>query len=258
MKRFEPISELYHDISGNKLRFFLSFFVIVLLSYSVLFAIDFIPEPISAESKAKASALSEVKASVKSIINRINGGLVVENNSDNVAEEPAKTGTMRVVIPEEKEAPVVNVNVDPNPKKIIFDSLDNKTVTVLNPTSRAIADLDEALLSGVVRHPDSADFVNTGNIFILGHSSYLPTVFNKNFQAFNEIQSLTWGDTIRLQSGDTEYVYQVDRVYKASANTLEVPNSRGTAKLTLATCNSFGSKDDRFIVEASLVSQRAL
>ncbi|MEZ4200359.1 MAG: hypothetical protein R3B69_02060 [Candidatus Paceibacterota bacterium] len=39
----------------------------------------------------------------------------------------------------------------------------------------------------------------------------------KNFQAFNGLQELTWGDEIRVTSGDTAYVYQVDRVYKASA-----------------------------------------
>ncbi|MEZ4200358.1 MAG: hypothetical protein R3B69_02055 [Candidatus Paceibacterota bacterium] len=51
-----------------------------------------------------------------------------------------------------------------------------RTVPVLNPASRSVAVLDEALLSGVVRHPDSADFSEPGNILILGHSSYLPNV----------------------------------------------------------------------------------
>jgi sortase (surface protein transpeptidase) len=32
----------------------------------------------------------------------------------------------------------------------------------------------------------------------------------------------------------------------------------GKAKLTLATCNSFGSKDDRFIVEASLIDSKKI
>lgn len=156
------------------------------------------------------------------------------------------------------DEPVVEAEpVEQFPVSIHFDSLD-KTVAVLNPTSRSIADLDAALLDGVVRHPDSADFHEVGNIFILGHSSYLPNVFNKNYQAFNDIQKLTWGDTIRLRSKDMEYVYTVDRVYKAKASEVVVPNSRGEAKLTLATCNSFGSKDDRFIVEASLVSTKAL
>ncbi len=143
--------------------------------------------------------------------------------------------------------------VDPLPVKIIFDSLDRE-VEVLNPETSTVAVLDAELLKGVVRHPDSADFKNTGTIFILGHSSYLPNVMNKSFQAFNGIQKLTWGDTIRLQSSDREYEYKVDRVYEAKASSAEVPLQFETAKLVLATCDSFGSKDDRFIVEATLVN----
>lgn len=152
---------------------------------------------------------------------------------------------------------VIKVVDSPLPLKIIFDTL-NKEIDVRNPESREVVDLDEALLSGAVRHPDSADFSDDGNIFILAHSSYLPNVFNKNFQAFNGIQDLTWGDKIRLQSEDMEYVYRVEKVYKAKAAEVFVPETPGEAKLTLATCNSFGSKDDRFIVEATLIGSYKL
>ncbi len=202
------------------------FFVIVLFSYAFLYIIDFIPEPIETEVE---------EATTETI------------SLDNEAEDAA--------------APAATVSavsdIDPLPVSITFDSL-NKTVTVLNPTSHSVSDLDEALLSGVVRYPDSADFSSPGNIFILGHSSYLPNVFNKNFQAFNGIQNLTWGDTIRLRSGDTEYIYQVDRVYKSNTSEGEISLESGVAKLTLATCNSFGAKTDRFIVEASLIDQKPL
>lgn len=215
---------LYEQISERWAPFLLVFFFIVLVSYAVLYALDFIPEPIEEDTTPVNTEVAED-----------------ETDSENEPTLPY-TGV---------------TDADPLPATITFDSLD-KTLTVLNPTSRKVADLDNALLSGVVRHPDSADFETTGNIFILGHSSYLPNVFNKNFQAFNEIQKLTWGDTIRLRSTDTEYVYQVERVYKAKASEVSVPVSSGEAKLTLATCNSFGSKDDRFIVEASLISKKAL
>lgn len=215
---------LYEQISERWAPFLLVFFFIVLVSYAVLYALDFLPKPIEEDA-------TPVNAEV--------------------VEDEIETES-------EPTLPYTGIsNADPLPSTITFDSLD-KTLTVLNPTSRKVADLDNALLSGVVRHPDSADFEKSGNIFILGHSSYLPNVFNKNFQAFNEIQKLTWGDTIRLRSTDTEYVYQVERVYKAKASEVAVPVGSGEARLTLATCNSFGSKDDRFIVEASLISQKAL
>ncbi len=141
-----------------------------------------------------------------------------------------------------------------HPTTLLIDTL-NKEIPILNPESRVVSSLDEALLKGVVRHPDSADLINTGTIFILGHSSYLPNVLNKNFQAFNGIQKLMPGDTLRLRSSDGEYVYSVDRVYEAKASAATVPIQWGSAKLVLATCDSFGSKDDRFVVEATLVSK---
>ncbi len=143
------------------------------------------------------------------------------------------------------------------PDMIVIDSLD-RTVSVLNPTSREVSDLDAALLYGVVRHPDSATLEQTGTVFILGHSSYLPNVMNKNFQAFNGIQSLKFGDTIRVQSGADEYVYRVDRVYRAKSDEVMVPIAGETKRLVLATCNSFGKIDDRYIVEADLVEVKQL
>lgn len=156
-----------------------------------------------------------------------------------------------------KETPVeqsVSDELAPLPLTLTIDKYE-RTLTVLNPESRAVADLDAALLEGVVRHPDSATLREDGSVFILGHSSYLPTVHNKNFQAFNGVQNLEWGDTVRINSGDTEYVYRVERVYKARATDVEVPIAGDHKRLVLATCNSFGSKDDRFIVEAELVSE---
>lgn len=176
---------------------------------------------------------------------------------DFLPEKPTTESAQEVTegTPAGEATPLV---VDPLPVTIIFDSLDKKEVKILNPETSDVAALDTALLSGVVRHPDSADFKNTGTILILGHSSYLPVVNNKNFQAFNGIQKLVWGDTIRLQSGDTEYVYAVDRVYEAKASDAEVAIQNGVAKLTLATCNSFGTKDDRFVVEATLVESHPI
>lgn len=220
----QTLELVYRHITAAKVSFFVAFFVIVTITYAILVLIDFIPEPVTTDETA-AEMTDEVAAVAPEV--------VTESEPD---PEPESDST-----------------VDPLPTKIIFDSLD-KEVTVLNPTSRTVADLDAALLSGVVRHPDSADFAETGNIFILGHSSYLPNVLNKNFQAFNGIQKLDWGDTVRLQSGDREYVYRVDTVYQAKASEVVVPIDGSKERLTLATCNSFGSTDDRFMVEATLVN----
>lgn len=169
-----------------------------------------------------------------------------------------------VAVPASTTEPVVEEPVEVEvsaaaalPVTMVIDKLDRE-LPVLNPQSRSIAELDTALLDGVVRHPDSATFADDGNIFILGHSSYLPQVRNPFFQAFNGIQKLEWGDTIRLYSAEAEYVYEVERVYEAQASTLEVPIAFTGKRLTIATCDSFGSKDDRFIVEAKLVETNPL
>lgn len=202
------------------------FFVAVVVTFGILYIIDFLPEaPETTESGATAVA-------------------VAATSSQSEVE----------TIP---ETPTTSFAGDATPDRIIIEALD-KTIPVLNPTSRTIADLDEALLSGVVRHPDSADFSQSGNMFILGHSSYLPNVLNRNFQAFNGLQDLTWGDRIRVQSADMEYVYRVERVYQAKASEVVVPHTPGEDRLTLATCNSFGSIDDRHMVEAVLIDTRSL
>lgn len=212
---------LYGEVRVKKVEFLAVFFFVVLGTYAVLFSLDLVPVAPLVSAQAEEPATEEVEV------------------ADPMVDEPALEAVAEVV-----SAPL--------PTKIIFDSL-GKEVDVLNPDSRAIADLDAALLDGAVRHPDSATFAEEGNIFILGHSSYLPNVLNKNYQAFNGIQDLMWGDTIRVRSMDTEYTYRVQKVYKAKAHEVVVPYTPGKAQLTLATCNSFGSKDDRFIVEATLI-----
>lgn len=251
MRQAKSLNELYEQVAVRKVPFFAVFFGIVTISYAGLYAWDFFPEPVSEEAQNGVSA--PVIDSLRGNSRGPNGGLVPVQSP---AEEE-ETDTFRVIIPEETSAGAEVSDV--LPVSIVFDSLGGHTVSVSNPVSKEISVLDQALLSGAVRHPDSADFADKeGNVFILGHSSYLPNVFNKSFQAFNGIQELTWGDLVRVRSTDAEYVYRVDRVYKAQASDVQVPVNTGEPKLTLATCNSFGSKDDRFIVEATLVDTKNL
>lgn len=228
----------YNSKREQRLVFFFVCVGIISLTYALLYVIDFLPE--------KPKVVSEEITSVASN----------ENTGASPRDTQVNSNTSLDV---DEGTSVTEMNADTVlPVSIILDSLDSREITVLNPKSATVEALDNALLSGVIRHPDSADFAHTGTIFILGHSSYLPNVMNKNFQAFNGIQKLKWGDTIRLRSSDTEYVYSVDRVYQVKASDAEVPMQSDVARLVLATCNSFATKDDRFIVEAVLVESRAL
>lgn len=230
MKPAYSFDALYRQLQLRKIPFFVTFFVVLVISYAFLYAIDFIPEPIEEAEKTLQTPSAAESAEVY---------------------ETAQPPT------EELGEPETEVIAKRNPVSIYFDTLD-KEVRVLNPSSADLAVLDEALRSGAVRHPESADFTEDGNMFILAHSSYLPNVLNKNYQAFNDIQKLSWGDTIRVRSEDTEYIYRVQKVYEDKASELFVPHTPGEARLTLATCNVLGAKEDRYMVEAELVTQQSL
>lgn len=208
---------LFDTVWERKFAFLFVFFVIFTVTYGVLFALDFLPEPPSA-------------------------GVVSGSDS---------------VVATSSDATVVAAATPTKPQILRIGSLDRE-VAVLNPETRDIVALDAELLKGVVRHPDSALLGEDGNVLILGHSSYLPNVLNKNFQALNGIQKLQWGDTIELQSGGVLYTYRVTKVYQAKASGVTIPTEVSGKRLTLVTCNSFGSKEDRFIVEAELLSEKTL
>lgn len=203
------------------------FFLVFFFTYLLLVAVDLIPEPPQpTPNNGNTEQTSKIEQSAAAVV------AVNDANSLIPTTEPEL------------------------PTSIYIKRLD-KEVDVINPVSRKIDDLDTALLSGAVRHPDSAKLGQDGNVFILGHSSYLPQIYNKNFQAFNGIQDLEWGDTIEVTSNNQVYVYRVDKVYKATADDATVvPIAGDERRLILATCNSFGTVSDRFIVEATEISVR--
>lgn len=251
----EPLP-LFANTREQYVAFFFVSVGVTALTYLFLFAIDFLPEePGTSEPALAATDIPVEDETLPPIMPEI--GLSASSDSD-VVDMVAPVVSQGSTSDIRNTSPSVSLgSAERYPIRIIFDSFDRE-VTVLNPEVRTVEGLDAALLKGVVRHPDSADFERTGTIILFGHSSYLPNVINKNFQAFNGIQKLVWGDVVRLRSTEREYVYRVDRVYETPATGAEVKVETGTPKLTLVTCDSFGSKDDRFVVEATLVEEKAL
>jgi LPXTG-site transpeptidase (sortase) family protein len=231
------LNELLDAVLLRKISFLIAFFVIFLISYGFLSWLDFLPEPVSDREVEKMEIANQL--AVEESIDFVGGNDIAVSSA---IEE--------VSVPVVESEPLL-------PETLIIDRF-NRTINVLNPSSNNVADLDAALLNGAVRHPDSATLDREGSVFILAHSSYLPTVLNKNFQAFNGIQNLKFGDTVRLQAKGFEYVYRVDKVYKVQAQDATVAIAGDKKRLILATCNSFGSKDDRYIVEAELVEVKSV
>jgi LPXTG-site transpeptidase (sortase) family protein len=130
----------------------------------------------------------------------------------------------------------------------------NLTAVVANPTSNDPEVLDQNLLYGAVRYPGSGSLGTEGqNVIVFGHSSYLPVVQNQAFKTFDGIQNLAHGDKILVTGAGKTYVYEVETVAAASAQTDGIPLTVSGNKLTLVTCDSFKTKSDRFVVVAHLV-----
>lgn len=168
-------------------------------------------------------------------------------------------------MPVERDAPAVSLVASPLvatgvtpvgegklPVRIEIPSIGVKA-SVANPTATNIEVLDRELLKGVVRYPTSAKLGEEGNVIIMGHSSYLPVVHNQAFKAFNEIQNLKEGEKIVVHADGYTFVYAVESVAKADATTAAIPLQVAGQKLTLVSCDSFGSTSARFVVTANLV-----
>lgn len=138
------------------------------------------------------------------------------------------------------------------PERIIIDSL-NKDFPVMNPQTTDIKVLDGELMKGAVRYPTSGTLGEKGrNIVIFGHTSRVPT-YRGMYRAFNDIEQLTEGEIIVLKSNDKEYVYRVSAVYKKNAKTDKIALGGNNSKLILVTCDGFGKKSDRWIVESDFI-----
>lgn len=129
---------------------------------------------------------------------------------------------------------------------------------VVSPESRDFTALNRALQQGVVHYPGSPGPGERGNMFLFGHSTALPVVRNPAYQAFNRIQHLRAGDTVRLQTSDREYWYAVRSVTVRQAHDAEINFIADGALLTLSSCNVLGAKEDRFVVEAEFVGSYPL
>jgi len=171
---------------------------------------------------------------------------------------PAPVVAATTTISLSESTPATAIEAIELPTKIEISAI-NLSATIANPITTDVETLDKNLLSGAVRYPTSAKLGEAGNVVLFGHSSYLPVVGNQAYKTFNGIQKLVVGDVITVYSADAAYTYRVRSVAKESAASdagisLAVPGR----VLTLATCNSFGAKSDRFVVTADFVESHSV
>lgn len=130
----------------------------------------------------------------------------------------------------------------------------NLDVPIVNPDTRDIAALDEYLAKAPVRYVDSARLAEDGNILIFGHSSHLAVVHNQMYKVFNGLPELSAGDMITLTGDGNDYLYRISNVRKTDANEEVIDLSKKNGRrLTISTCDNFGAKTSRWVVEAEYV-----
>jgi len=178
------------------------------------------------------------------------------SNASSAVSSGLETSSTRSLAAIRMTPPVARV-VTEEPVKVEIPSL-KLSVTIANPTTTDVKALDALLLKGAVRYPTSAKLGENGNVVLFGHSSYLPIVGNQAYKAFNGIQKLKQGDTVTVYSSGTAYTYAVRTMRKESANDAVIQLSVTGRVLTLATCDSFGAKSDRFVVTADFVESHLI
>ena len=138
-----------------------------------------------------------------------------------------------------------------NPTRIVIDKIGVDAI-VSNPNTTNAATLDDYLTQGAVRYPGSG-LLGLGNMFIFGHSTSIKVVYNQAYKTFNGLKNLTAGDIIKVYGGTAVYQYRVSSVRLVDENQALVEFGGNKNMLTLSTCNTFGAKSERYVVEANYV-----
>lgn len=213
--------------SRNEILFGTVFGVVFLITFSILYSIGLIPIEFLGSSNGSPSVVEKLQDnSLKQI------GLSVDNDSQKVSYSAD-----------------YNNDLISDPIRIEAASIGLNSI-IKNPSTTDYRELDNALLQGAVHYPGSGN-VETGNMFIFGHSTGYRIVNNKAFQVFNNIHSLENGDEIKIYTTNKEYVYKVISVKLVDSREELISFNGGSGHLlTLSTCNSFGQKTDRYVVQA--------
>lgn len=151
----------------------------------------------------------------------------------------------------------INVVAGVIPERIVIEKI-GVSSPIGHPNTTDTRVLDEELRKGVVQYPGSGYLNENTNIFLFGHSTGLSNVRNKAYEAFNNLNKLNIGDAITIYAEDGVYEYSVKSISLTEANQALVTFGSDKKMLTLSTCNTFGKKEDRFVVTAELVRRIAL
>lgn len=139
------------------------------------------------------------------------------------------------------------------PERVIIDKVGIDSV-IEKPNKVDVVTLDQALTKGAVHYPGSGS-VNEGNMFIFGHSTNWKVVQNQAYKTFNGLEKLVQGDEIIIQAEGKSFIYRVNSVNLVDEDDALVEFNNTSRTLTISTCNTFGEKQERWVVEADFVRE---
>lgn len=230
-------------MKDDKTIFWMQAGAIFLVSIFILSILGFIPKNLIPDeysfssNKPEKSSVNYSETNSVSDPNKLKEVSYVRDNQGRIARSV------------DNETKVVVAQSLTKPSRVFIPSVGIDTV-VLQPGSPVVEVLDSALSKGAVYYPGSG-FIEQGNVFIFGHSSGLPVVINQAYKTFNGIEKTKIGDEIILYDGTgKKHTYIIERVYQADSESAFIDLSRNGRRLTISTCNSFGSKTDRWVVDA--------
>jgi LPXTG-site transpeptidase (sortase) family protein len=150
--------------------------------------------------------------------------------------------------PVKEPGEIKNTDTNLTPQKIIIPKI-GVSSSIQVPSSIDVATLDSELAKGAVYYPGSGT-LQSGNLFLFGHSTNWKVVNNQAYKTFNDLDKLENGDEVELISNDKTYIYEVTSVRRAADDDVLVEFNKGERMLTISTCDTFGKKQDRWVVEA--------
>ena len=203
------------------------------------------------------SSFGLVPKSVAKMTGTVWASLAFAESAAETVAEVSSTAPTIATAEETGTGTVTNTLKGMRPERIVIDKI-GVSSPIVHPETTDVRVLDEELKKGVVQYPGSGYLNENSNVFLFGHSTGLPNVCNKAYEAFNDLNKLNIGDVIKIYAEDGVYEYSVMNISLTDANQALVTFGSDKKMLTLSTCNTFGKKEDRFVVSAELIRRVAL
>lgn len=149
--------------------------------------------------------------------------------------------------------------ITPPDNRLIIAKI-GKNVPIVEATDAALRrgdwktfekDIQDALRFGVVRYPGTAKPGEPGNVFITGHSAYLPWDWGRYKEVFALLSDLEPGDEYSIYYEGGLHRYRVVKKFEVQPEDVSVLEQTPDRRMsTLMTCTPIGTTLRRLIVQA--------